>query len=157
MQSQNLNRPETKTFRQQKRQHSVLHHETCWVCLRSALLTKEVLGAGLSQDCTLSVTDPSQRAISEPFVRQVQVPIFAVILQVWLLPTPLFQASFWHCGKGVGNCRRLCAVLCRELHGPPSCTSKNLGDLKTIVAMNLWGEVCLAPFPLYCYTCTLHA
>ena len=48
------------------------------VCLRSALLTKEVLGAGLSQDCALSVTDPSQKAISEPFVRQVQVPIFAV-------------------------------------------------------------------------------
>ena len=48
------------------------------ICLRSALLTKEVLGAGLSQDCALSVTDPSQKAISEPFVRQVQVPIFAV-------------------------------------------------------------------------------
>ena len=48
------------------------------VCLRSALLTKEVLGAGLSQDCALSVTDPSQKAISELFVRQVQVPTFAV-------------------------------------------------------------------------------
>ena len=45
----------------------------------SALLTKEVLGAGLSQDCALSVTDPSRKAISEPFVRQVQVPNFAVI------------------------------------------------------------------------------
>ena len=55
------------------------------VCLRSALLTKEVLGAGLSQDCVLSVTDPSQKAISEPFVRQVQVPIFAVIAQ-WPRP-----------------------------------------------------------------------
>ena len=39
---------------------------------------KRSLGAGLSQDCALSVTDPSQKAISEPFVRQVQVPIFAV-------------------------------------------------------------------------------
>ena len=48
------------------------------VCLRSALLTKEVLGAGLPQDCALSVTDPSEKAISETFVRQVQVPIFAV-------------------------------------------------------------------------------
>ena len=48
------------------------------VCLGSALLTKEVLGAALSQDCALSATDPSQEAISEPFVRQVQVPIFAV-------------------------------------------------------------------------------
>ena len=49
------------------------------VCLRSALLTREVLGAGLSQDCAPSVTDPShQKAISEPFVRQVQVPILAV-------------------------------------------------------------------------------
>ena len=47
-------------------------------CLRSTLLTKEVLKAGLSQDCVLSVTDPSQKPISEPFVRQVQVPIFAV-------------------------------------------------------------------------------
>ena len=47
-------------------------------CLRSALLTKEVLGPGLSQDDALSVTDPSQKAISEPFVRQVQLPIFAV-------------------------------------------------------------------------------
>ena len=28
--------------------------------------TKEVLRAGLSQDCALSVTDPSQKAISEP-------------------------------------------------------------------------------------------
>ena len=41
-------------------------------------LITEVLGAGPSQDCALSVTDPSQKAISEPFVRQVQVPIFAV-------------------------------------------------------------------------------
>ena len=31
--------------------------------------TKEVLRAGLSQDCALSVTDPSDKAISEPFVR----------------------------------------------------------------------------------------
>ena len=35
---------------------------------------------GLSQDCALSVTDPSQKVISEPFVRQVQVPMFAVTL-----------------------------------------------------------------------------
>ena len=34
-------------------------------------------------DCALSVTDPSQKAISEPFVRQVHIPIFAVII---LLP-----------------------------------------------------------------------
>ena len=47
------------------------------VCLQSALLAKEVLGVGLSQDCALSATDPSQKAISGPFVRQVQVPIFA--------------------------------------------------------------------------------
>ena len=52
------------------------------LCLRSALLTKEVLGAGLSQDCALSVTDPSQKAILEPFVRQVQVPSFAVIFDI---------------------------------------------------------------------------
>ena len=54
------------------------------ICLRGSAsdlsfslnLTKGILGAGLSQDCALSVTDPSQKAISEPFVGQVQVPIF---------------------------------------------------------------------------------
>ena len=60
------------------------------VCLRSALLSKEVLGAGLSQGCALSVTDPSQKAVSEPFVRQVQVPIFAVIVLAYLLTVEAF-------------------------------------------------------------------
>ena len=44
----------------------------------SDLPTEEVLGAGLSEDCARSFTDPSQKAISEAFVKQVQAPIFAV-------------------------------------------------------------------------------
>ena len=34
-------------------------------------------GSSLSQDCALSIADPTQKAISEPFGRQIQVLIFA--------------------------------------------------------------------------------